>query len=450
MASAPAVPTRSRPDGAPWTLLAAAGAALVVIGAFGLATFINTVAVVAQVIFVLFFIRHVSFAISAYRTAPGELASPILDTGYRPSVTVLVACKNESAVLTTLVESLVGLEYPKDLLQVIVVDDGSTDGTSELLDAATLRHRQLECIHRPAAAGGGKSGALNSALPIVRGDVVVVFDADHSPRPDVLGRLVRHFEDPTVAAVQGRCEIRNASDTPLSQLVAVDYLAGYLVDEYGRQAMFRLPAYGGANCAVRTLALRQLGGWNPGSVTEDTDLTLRLILMGRRVRFDVSAVDEEEGVVTLRRYWRQRYRWARGHQQAWRDYRAAVWRSDMFSPVEKVETTLFLLTFHLPIVSAAGLGVVIAWLVGLAHPVVPFDLFALWMLLFLGPLLEIGGGLLIYRADRRWALSLAYFPPLFLLGSMICAKAWLDGVIGRPYAWVKTGRAADYNSVTSR
>jgi 1,2-diacylglycerol 3-beta-glucosyltransferase len=431
----------ARTSGAPWTLLAGAGSALLLVGALGLPVFIDIVALGAQVIFAVFFVRHVSFAISAHRTAPRDLRSSALDTGFRPPVTVLVACKNEASVVSPMVASLLNLHYPSGLLQLIVVDDGSDDGTAEMLDELAARDPRLRCVHRPAGSGGGKSGALNAALPLVIGEVVVVFDADHSPRPDVVSRLVRHFQDPTVGAVQGRCEIRNASDTPLSQLVAIDYLAGYLVNEYGRQSMFRLPAYGGANCAVRTSMLRELGGWNASTVTEDTDLTLRLILAGKRVRYDVSAVDEEEGVVTLRRYWTQRYRWARGHQQAWRDYRAAVWRSGMLSPIEKLETTLFLLAFHLPIVSAAGLAVVAAWLAGLVHPVVPFDLFVLWMLLFLGPLLEVGGGLVIRQVDRSWAKSIAYFLPLFLVGSMICVKAWIDGIMGRPYTWVRTVRA---------
>jgi 1,2-diacylglycerol 3-beta-glucosyltransferase len=275
------------------------------------------------------------------------------------------------------------------------------------------------------------------------GEIVVVFDADHRPRPDVLRRLVRHFEDPAVGAVQGRCEILNAGDSPLTNVVAVDYLAGYLVNEYGRQSLFQLPAYGGANCAARASSLRAVGGWNPQSVTEDTDLTLRLVLRGERVRYDVSAVDGEEGVVTLRRYWRQRYRWARGHQQAWREFRHAVWTSRRLSWSEKFETTLFLLAFHVPVVSMIGLAIVAVWFTGLAHPPAALGTFVLWTLLFLGPLLELGSGLLIARADRRQAVVLALFLPLFFVSIALCTKAWIDGVLGRRYSWVKTARAAD-------
>jgi cellulose synthase/poly-beta-1,6-N-acetylglucosamine synthase-like glycosyltransferase len=438
------IPTvRHRPRGAPWSLLGGVGLLVITFATFGLTDVVDALAIGAQVVFVVFFLRHVSFAISAFQSVHEDLDAPVLDTGYRPSVTVLVACKNEESVIDAMLDSLLRLDYPSDHLQVLVVDDASTDGTGTMLDERARSDRRLDIVHREAGAGGGKPGALNEALGQIAGEIVVVFDADHSPRPNVLRHLVRHFEDPGVGAAQGRCEVRNASDSPLTRLVAIDYLAGYLVNEYGRQSVFRLPAYGGANCAVRTEMLRKFGGWNTSSVTEDTDLTLRLVLAGKRVRFDVTAVDEEEGVVNLRRYWTQRYRWARGHQRAWRDYRAAVWRSTVLSPLDKVETTLFLLAFHLPIVSAIGLLILGAWLAGVVHPIVPFDLSVFWMLLFIGPLLELGGGLLIRQADRHWALSLMYFLPLFVVSALLCTKAWIDGLLGRPYTWVKTRRAGD-------
>jgi cellulose synthase/poly-beta-1,6-N-acetylglucosamine synthase-like glycosyltransferase len=343
-------------------------------------------------------------------------------------------------VTDSLVHCLLQLDYPADRLKIVITDDGSTDGTGELLDSFAGRHPALTCVHRPSGAGGGKSGALNAALAEVDGDIVVVFDADHEPRPDVVRRLVRHFRDPRVAAVQGRCVIRNFDDSLLSRLVWVDYLGGYLVNEYGRQSLFQLPAYGGANCAVRTASLRAVGGWNEHSVTEDTDLTLRLVLRGERVRYDVQAVDEEEGVVTLDRFWRQRYRWARGHQQVWRDYRRAVRSSPHFSLAEKIELTMFLFVFHLPIASALGLVIFGMWITGIAQPFGDVHTFVFWTLLFLGPLLELGGGLLIAGAPRRAARMLVFFLPIFFVSIALCTKAWLDAVRGRPYVWVKTER----------
>lgn len=436
------VPAKPAASATPWTLVGGVGALLLFGALFGVPAAVSLAALFIQAAFVVYFLRHLSFAMAAFRSAPLDLAAPLVETDYQPSVSVVVACKNESAVVERLVESLTSLDYPSDRLQLIVVDDGSTDGTGQLLDRLA-EQRPIHVLHRPLGAGGGKSGALNAGAGFATGEIVIVFDADHRPHPDVVRRLVRHFEDPTVGAAQGRCEISNTGESPLALLIGIDYFAGYLVNEYGRQAMFGLPAYGGANCAVRATTLRAIGGWNPTSVTEDTDLTIRVLLAGGRVRFDVTAVDEEEGVTTVSRYWRQRYRWARGHQQVWRDYRRAIWRSPRLSLMEKVEATLFLLSFHLPVLSALGLVLAFSWLGGLATPPFQVDLFVLWMLLFLGPLVELGGGLLIKQADRRRAKALFYFLPLFFVSIALCTKAWVDGLLGREYSWVKTKRSAE-------
>ncbi len=434
----------------PWFFILGAGAVVVAVATAGADRALTAAALVLQLVFVVYFLRHLGFAIAAMRSAPVDAAVPLPPgAAWLPPVTVAVACKNEEVVVDGLIDSLLSLDYPAERLQVVVVDDGSTDATATRLAARASADARLTWLSRPPGSAGGKAAVLNAAAETAVGEVIVVFDADHRPRPDTIRRLVRHFRDPAVGAVQGRCVIRNADDAPLTRLVAIDYLAGYLVNEYGRQSLFHLPAYGGANCAVRTASLRRAGGWNAASVTEDTDLTLRLVLAGERVRYDVSAVDEEEGVVTFGRYWRQRYRWARGHQQVWRDYRSAVWRSARLTWPEKLETTLFLLVYHLPVVSAAGLAVLALWLFGIAEPSDPLQVYVLWTLLFLGPLMELGGALLIAGSSRRETLVLVLFLPVFFVAIALCTKAWVDGILGRPYSWVKTARAADASPVAA-
>lgn len=428
------------PRGYPWVLLVVAGLAVAAVGAFGVATSISALTLVLQAFFLVFFVRHLAFVAAAVRRTADDVPGGL---GHAPPLSVLVACHDEERVLDRLTGALGLLEYPPGRLQIVLVDDASSDRTGEMLDRFGATDPRVLVLHRTPGSGGGKSGALNAALPEVTGEVVVVFDADHRPRPDVLLRLARHFVDPGVGAAQGRCRILNAGDSLVSELVAIDYLGGYLVNEYGRQAVFRLPAYGGACCAVRTSSLRALGGWNAGTVTEDTDLTLRLVLAGQRVRYDVTAVDEEEAVTTLGRYWLQRYRWARGHQQVWRDFRSAVWHSRRLSALEKIETTMFLLVFHLPVLAILGVGLLLAGFAGFGGTGSSLDeaTAVLWTLLLLGPMLELSTGLLLTGAPRRTALLLIFFLPLFFVSMALCAKAWVDGMLGRPYTWAKTARS---------
>ncbi|MFJ9518434.1 glycosyltransferase [Kitasatospora sp. NPDC101801] len=388
-------------------------------------------------VFAAYLLRHLVFLTAALRPAPAEPAGPVDP----PRVTVLIPCHNEAKVVDGLTTALAALEHPADRLQVIFVDDRSADGTGDLLAAALGNRPNWQLLRRAADAVGGKSAALNDALELATGEIVVVFDADHQPAPDCLRELLRPFADPKVAAAQGRCVVRNPDDGVIARLVAVDYLCGYLVNMAGRARVFGLPAYGGANCAVRTEVLRELGGWNVASVTEDTDLSLRVWLSGRRIGYAERAVDTELAVTGLGAYYRQRYRWARGHQQVCRDYRGQLLRSPHLGWPEKAEALLFLYVFHVPVlcvaaVLLAGLELSLPGLstVGLLWPVAP--------LMAAGPVLEIGGGLIRAGAGRREVLPLLLFPFLFVVSMLLCTRALLDGWAGSRYSWVKTERTA--------
>ena len=408
---------------------------------------LGIVAGLLNVVFAVYFCRHLAFAVASARWAGADLLAADVDLeGFTPSVAVFVGCKNEELVVDGLVTALLGLDYPADKLTLVVVDDGSDDRTGELLDARAAADPRLRVLHRAPGSGGGKSGALNDALAAVDATVAVVFDADHEPDPTALRRLVRHFRDPGVGAVMGRCVIRNGPDSSTATTVFVDFLSGYLVNEFGRQALFELPAYGGANCAVRMSTLRELGGWNPDTVTEDTDLTLRVLLAGQRVRYDVSAVDYEEAVVTARRFWTQRYRWARGHQKCFRDYWRPILRTPHLGLAEKAESAMFLLVYHVPVFSGLGLLLTVLRAFGIGDkPIV--GLLPLSMLLFVGPLAELSVGLLVGRVERRAAWSLIGFLPAFALSIWITTRAYLDGMLGRPYSWVKTSRSGSTSTL---
>jgi 1,2-diacylglycerol 3-beta-glucosyltransferase len=433
----------TRVDGAPWTFVYFVAGFAVLCAALGAdrAVLVLTVAVNAG--FLVFFVRHVAFAAAAIRWAPRDLYdTPNIDLPYQPLVSVLVACRNEELVVEGLVGGLLALHYPHELLQIIVVDDASDDATGAILDRLAAQHRELHVVHRQPGAGGGKSGALNRALEDATGEIIVVFDADHIPRRNVIGQLVRHFAHPSVSAVQGRCIVRNSIQSKLARSISIDYFSGYLVNEYGRQALFELPAYGGANCAVRASTLREIGGWNTDSVTEDTDLTMRVVLAGYRVRYDITAVDTEEGTTTISRFCQQRYRWARGHQQCWREYRSGILTTPHLSWPEKIESVLFLLVYHIPVLCAISVLLLGMRLIGLGYPISAVELLPLAALLFAGPFCELAVGLMVGRAPRRAAWSVAWMTPLFFLFMLVCTKAWVDGVLGRSYRWTKTKRSS--------
>ncbi|MBE9118869.1 glycosyltransferase family 2 protein [Lusitaniella coriacea LEGE 07157] len=238
---------------------------------------------------------------------------------HTPSVSLLVAAKNEEAVVAKLVKMLCDLDYPKDKYDVWMVDDHSTDRTPEILDQLAKEYQQLKVLHRPAGAGGGKSGALNEALALSQGEIVAVFDADASVSTDMLRRVVPMFEKPRLGAVQVRKAVANA---PLN-FWTKGQRAEMALDSYFQQQRIALGGIGelrGNGQFVRRKSLESCGGWNEQTITDDLDLTLRLHLDRWNIGFCLDPVVEEEGVTTARALWHQRSRWAEGGYQRYLDY----------------------------------------------------------------------------------------------------------------------------------
>ena len=236
-----------------------------------------------------------------------------------PKVSLLVSAKNEEAVIANLVQILCNLDYPKDKYEVWIIDDHSTDSTGKILDELAQAHEQLKVLHRPAGAGGGKSGALNQVLPLTTGEIVAVFDADAKVSPDLLKQVVPIFNQKQVGAVQTRKAIANSS----TNFWTKGQSAEMALDSYLQRQRIAIGGIGelrGNGQFVRRSALDSCGGWNEQTITDDLDLTLCLHLDGWKIDFLQFPPVEEEGVERAIALWHQRNRWAEGGYQRYLDY----------------------------------------------------------------------------------------------------------------------------------
>lgn len=236
-----------------------------------------------------------------------------------PSVSLLVAAKNEEAVIGKLVKSLCNMDYPADRYEVWVIDDNSTDRTPVLLEQLVREYHHLKVLRRVAGAGGGKSGALNQVLPLTKGEILAVFDADALVTPDLLRRTLPLFEQEKVGAVQVRKAIANAS----LNFWTKGQMAEMALDSYVQQQRIAVGGIGelrGNGQFVRRAALERCGGWNEQTITDDLDLTIRLHLDQWDVEFLLQPCVEEEGVTSALALWHQRNRWAEGGYQRYLDY----------------------------------------------------------------------------------------------------------------------------------
>ncbi len=250
---------------------------------------------------------------------PLQLTTPEQPQGDWPYISLLVAAKNEEAVISQLVKNLCNLDYPSNCYELWVVDDHSSDKTPIVLEKLSLDYPQLKVLRRSANASGGKSGALNQVLALTQGEIIGVFDADAQIAPDMLRHIVPLFRPESVGAVQVRKAINNASENFWTRSQAAEMA----LDAYFQEKRISIGGIGelrGNGQFVRREALLSCGGWNEETITDDLDLTIRLHLD----QWDIECLSfppvYEEGVTNFKALWHQRNRWAEGGYQRYLDY----------------------------------------------------------------------------------------------------------------------------------
>ena len=245
-----------------------------------------------------------------------------------PFVSLLVAAKNEESVIGHLVKAICNLDYPANRYELWAIDDSSTDSTPAVLAHLAKEYKQLKIFTRSANASGGKSGALNQVLPLAKGEILAVFDADAQVTPDLLRRVLPLFEREEVGAVQVRKAIVNASLNFWTR----GQEAEMALDSFFQEQRIAIGGIGelrGNGQFVRRTALDRCGGWNEETITDDLDLTVRLHLDHWDIEFIAFPAVGEEGVTSALALWHQRNRWAEGGYQRYLDY----WRLIVGNPM---------------------------------------------------------------------------------------------------------------------
>jgi cellulose synthase/poly-beta-1,6-N-acetylglucosamine synthase-like glycosyltransferase len=254
-----------------------------------------------------------------------------------PRVTIQLPIFNEMYVTERLIAAVARIEYPRDLLEVQVLDD-STDETQGIARACVDRHRaeglDIVCIHRTDRTGF-KAGALENGLRTAKGELVAVFDADFIPDPEFLQRTVHFFTDPGVGMVQTRWGHLNRSYSALTQAQAI-FLDGHFVIEHSaRNRSGRFFNFNGTAGIWRRQAITDGGGWEHDTLTEDMDLSYRSQLAGWRFVYLPHIVTPAELPVEMNAFKAQQHRWAKGAVQTALKLLGRVLRADLPGPVKR-------------------------------------------------------------------------------------------------------------------
>src|ERR1700730_5383229 len=263
----------------------------------------------------IYTVRHYIFTLNRLF---GFQRHPYIDTDTAdwPNVTVLVAAHNEEKVVAHILVALMAVSYPEDKLRVVPVNDRSTDGTRQIIDQFVEAYPgRIQPFHREGGKGG-KAAALKDAMALVETEVILIFDADYIPGSGLIKQLTAPFFDPEVGGVMGRVVPMNCGANLLTRLLDLERSGGYQVDQQARMNLHLVPQHGGTVAGVRLSALREIGGWNDRTLTEDTDLTYRLLLHGWKTVYQNRSECYEEVPETWQVRIKAIMRWAKGHNQA--------------------------------------------------------------------------------------------------------------------------------------
>ena len=377
-------------------------------------------------------------------TAEPDVAGPRPEIARLPVVSVMVPLFHETDIASRLIRRLGRLDYPKELLDILLVVEEDDHQTRAALASHALPH-WMRVITVPDGPIRTKPRALNYGLDFCRGSIIGVYDAEDAPEADQLHKVVRCFHEapPDVVCLQGILDFYNSRHNWLTRCFTIEYAALFRVVLPGIARLGLVVPLGGTTLFFRRSVLEELGGWDAHNVTEDADLGLRLARHGYRTKL-IATVTEEEPNSRALPWVRQRSRWLKGYAITWAVHMRnprRLWRE--LGPMRFFGVQLTFLGTVSQFVLAPILWSCWALSLGLAHPmqglVSQTSIYLLATVFVLSELLNIAVGVWACRGDRHrhlvtWVPTLLFYFPL---GTLASYKALWE-VVRQPFYWDKT------------
>jgi cellulose synthase/poly-beta-1,6-N-acetylglucosamine synthase-like glycosyltransferase len=356
-----------------------------------------------------------------------------------PKVSLIVPAKDEEAVIARCLDALLSLDYPRDQLEILVVDGRSTDATRRICYDYSNQHPRLIRVLMQDASRG-KPPALNLALPYATGEIVGFFDADSMPERDALRRAVAYFQDPSVVAVQGRPLSLNEGENMLTRVAAKEDKTWFQILLQGRERLRLFIPLTGSCQFLRRRVLEELGGWDEASLAEDVEFSLMLLQRGRSVRYAPDVCWWQQTPNTLRRLITQRTRWYRGFMEALLKHGSLLTQLTR----KAVDAEVLLLG---PYVMTLCLASYLNWALNLLlvqqAPGLQIIYSALAVVLTAVPLILVGTALAFMEkpVTIRNLLWIPFIYAYWLIQTLIAGWAFLQIVLRRPKTWQRTAKS---------
>ena len=390
------------------------------------------------ILFTLFIYGNNCFVLAYLYTRKRTEKKP--NFSFCPTVTVQLPVYNELYVVERLIRKVAALNYPRENLEIQVLDD-STDETTDIIQRCVREFRDqglnIYCLHR-TKRDGYKAGALKEGLKGAHGEFIAVFDADFLPDSDFLIKCIPHFSAPQVGMVQTRWGHINENYSLLTKVIAIGIDGHFQIEQNSRYSSGLFLNFNGTAGIWRRQCIEDAGGWQDDTLTEDLDLSYRAQLRGWKLVFLGDVVSPAEVPVQINAFKRQQFRWAKGSIQCSRKLLPRVLSSDV--SIFKKFQALVHLTYYAVHPLMVMLLLLILPLILLASE----HLSTLYYLNFLA--IGTFGPLTMYALSQRelykgWKTRMKYLPVLTFLGTGISVnntKAVIEGLFNRKGTFQRT------------
>lgn len=370
-----------------------------------------------------------------------------------PYVTIQLPLYNEKYVVERLLRAVAQLDYPRELLEVQILDD-SDDETADLIQAFIAKQEGLaSCFKhlRREDRSGYKAGALDYGLKRAKGELIAIFDADFVPDPQFLLHTIAHFEEPEVGLVQTRWKHLNEHDSILTRAQAIMLNTHFSIEHLGRGNARGFINFNGTAGIWRRTCIDAAGGWQADTLTEDLDLSFRAQMEGWKFVYLFDVGSPAELPVTFDAYRTQQFRWSKGAAECVRKNLVGLWRSTARLGA-KIIGSFHLLnsSIYLLVVGLLLLSPVVYYYREVNAVAIPYaDTLSL-----IGPLVLMSLLAIFYVGDtmassNKWKSSLLFFPALFVYFSMATGISLymvfgiVEGYRGKSSAFVRTPKFGD-------
>lgn len=361
-----------------------------------------------------------------------------------PTCAILIPAHNEEKVISSTLDAILRLEYPREKLEIIVINDGSTDATAEIVQRYVERDSRVKLFNVPRGEGGrGKSRALNLGVQQTRADVLAIYDADNRPEPNSLRYLVANLlEDRTVGAVLGKFRTINKNHNLLTRFINIETLSFQSILQAGRWQMHRIATLPGTNYVLWRDILVKLQGWDEEALTEDSEMSIRMYLEGYTIKFIPYAVTHEQEPQLWSVWVRQRTRWVRGNNYViGKFFKKIPSFKNKRLAFDLLYTLSLYYVFFIALVISDSLFVVSA--LNLVSITLPGPYTTVWILAIVLFLLEILLAI-SYDGEDNWknlgVLVLMYFSYCQFWIYVVIKALWADYIKKEQHVWAKTIR----------